>query len=433
MNTSDLDINNYSSKDLFDLFELERGKNYDDSILNTKFDKLSSRILSDNRIDYSQKMELIDFLKKGLNKLIYETETYEQDYKLTDGNFMPNLERNVVYPNKHFVIKQNKKKGLTGLINPLVKAKMTKLLNINTLFRKDYYNSSSTDFVFELPNTLNNVISLALETAEIANTSNTLSSKLKNNEFTIELVDADGNGTVTNRKRKTIIIQDGSYTGEALVDYLNTRVFDTDPDLRRCACMYNENNKKINFFTDPIFVTDISDGVVNANLSYKFNLDFNLADKSNRSIQMNLGWILGYRKQYYRYDDHYVQSDKTTPNISEGFNPEAPFKRKPNKYIYLSVDAFNNNHSQVILSPFEASAFNDTNILAKLMNNYGDNFNYMSGSFALGFTRNYFGPVNIRRLKIRLLDEMGRVLDLNNADYSLTLSVNQIYDLNRKE
>ena len=57
----------------------------------------------------------------------------------------------------------------------------------------------------------------------------------------------------------------------------------------------------------------------------------------------------------------------------------------------------------------------------------------MSGSFALGFTRNYFGPVNIRRLKIRLLDEMGRVLDLNNADYSLTLSVNQIYDLNRKE
>ena len=54
---------------------------------------------------------------------------------------------------------------------------MTKLLNINTLFRKDYYNNESTDFVFELPNTINNVISLALETAEIPNTENIFSSK----------------------------------------------------------------------------------------------------------------------------------------------------------------------------------------------------------------------------------------------------------------
>ena len=433
-NASDLEITNYSGKDLFELFELEKGKNYDDSILNSKFDQLSQRILGDNRIDYAQKMELIDFLKKALNKLIYETDTHNDDYKLTDGDFMPNLERNVVYPNKHFVIKQNPKKNLTSLINPLAKAKMTKLLNINTLFRKDYYSNASTDFVFELPNTINNVISLALETAEIPNTDNIFSSKLKNNEFTIELVDIHtASGGLSSRKRKTIQIQDGSYGGGAIVDYLNTQVFDTDPELRRCACMYNEYSKKINFFIDPDYITDISDGVVNANFTYKYNLDFNVNDKSNRDIQYNMGWLLGYRKQYYKYDDHYTVGTKTTPNLSEGFNADAPYNNKGNKYIYLSVDAFNNNHSQVILSPFESSAFNDTNILAKLQNRYGDNFNYESGSFTLGFTRNYFGPVNIRKLRIRLLDEMGRVLDLNNADYSFTLSVQQIYDLNRKE
>lgn len=433
MNTSDLNINNYSSKDLFDLFELEQGKNYDDSQLNTKFDKLSNRILSDGRIDYAQKMGLVDFLKKGLNKLIFETED-NHDYKLTDSDFMPNLERNVLYPNQHFVIKQNPKKNLTSKINPLMKTKMTKLLNINTMFRKDYYNNASTDFIFELPNTINNVISLALETAEIPNTQNVFSSKTKNNEFTIELVDVDAaNQTVVSKKRKTIQIQDGTYSGSELVDYLNTRVFDVDTDLRRCACLYNENTKKINFFTDPMYVSDISDGIVNASLEYKFNLDFNLNDSSKREIQYNMGWVMGYRKQYYAYDDYYVSASNTTATSCEGFNPESPFNRSGNKYIYLSVDAFNNNHSQVILSPFQASAFNDTNILAKLMNRYGDNFNYESGSFALGFTRNYFGPVNIRRLKVRLLDEMGRVLDLNNADYSFTLSVQQIYDLNRKE
>ena len=134
MNTSDLNINNYSSKDLFDLFELEQGKNYDDSQLNTKFDKLSNRILSDGRIDYAQKMGLVDFLKKGLNKLIFETED-NHDYKLTDSDFMPNLERNVLYPNQHFVIKQNPKKNLTSKINPLMKTKMTKLLNINANYQ----------------------------------------------------------------------------------------------------------------------------------------------------------------------------------------------------------------------------------------------------------------------------------------------------------
>jgi len=363
MNASDLEITNYSGKDLFELFELEKGKNYDDSILNSKFDQLSQRILGDNRIDYAQKMEVIDFLKKALNKLIYETDTHNDDYKLTDGDFMPNLERNVVYPNKHFVIKQNPKKNLTSLINPLAKAKMTKLLNINTLFRKDYYSNASTDFVFELPNTINNVISLALETAEIPNTENIFSSKAKNNEFTIELVDIHtASGGLSSRKRKTIQIQDGSYGGGAIVDYLNTRVFDTDPELRRCACMYNEHSKKINFFIDPDYITDISDGVVNANFTYKYNLDFNVNDKSNRDIQYNMGWLLGYRKQYYKYDDHYTVGAKTTPNLSEGFNADAPYNNKGNKYIYLSVDAFNNNHSQVILSPFESSAFNDTNI-----------------------------------------------------------------------
>ena len=42
--------------------------------------------------------------------------------------------------------------------------------------------------------------------------------------------------------------------------------------------------------------------------------------------------------------------------------------------------------------------------------------------------RIYFEPTDITRLHIVLYDEVGRVLDINNNDYSLTLEVEIIYD-----
>jgi len=43
--------------------------------------------------------------------------------------------------------------------------------------------------------------------------------------------------------------------------------------------------------------------------------------------------------------------------------------------------------------------------------------------------REYFGPVDISRLRIRIYDEYGRILDMNNADYSFCLTMKQIYNL----
>ena len=43
--------------------------------------------------------------------------------------------------------------------------------------------------------------------------------------------------------------------------------------------------------------------------------------------------------------------------------------------------------------------------------------------------RRYFGPVDIQRLRIRLLDERGRVLPMNNSNFSFCLDFKMIYDL----
>jgi hypothetical protein len=41
--------------------------------------------------------------------------------------------------------------------------------------------------------------------------------------------------------------------------------------------------------------------------------------------------------------------------------------------------------------------------------------------------RNYFGPVNIQRMSIKLVSHNGDVIDLNNTDWSFTFICEQLY------
>jgi hypothetical protein len=43
--------------------------------------------------------------------------------------------------------------------------------------------------------------------------------------------------------------------------------------------------------------------------------------------------------------------------------------------------------------------------------------------------RKYFGPVDIQTLQVRLLDEFGRVVDMQNVDFSFCLTFKLLYDL----
>ena len=43
------------------------------------------------------------------------------------------------------------------------------------------------------------------------------------------------------------------------------------------------------------------------------------------------------------------------------------------------------------------------------------------------YVRNYFGPVDIEKLRIQVIDEFGRVINLNNMDLSLSLTFVCLY------
>jgi hypothetical protein len=93
------------------------------------------------------------------------------------------------------------------------------------------------------------------------------------------------------------------------------------------------------------------------------------------------------------------------------------------------VDDYNNNVSDGFYGAFTASILNK-NILARITLQ-GSVFSVITQNNLLLVTtaRQYFGPVDIQKMQIQLLDEYGRILDLNNMDYSFCLSFQTIYDL----
>jgi len=423
MDNLNYDLDNYSQNDLCDMFDIKIDENFDKTLLNSNYNKMITNVKGEIHIPDSEKENILTFLDKAFKKLLEK----DAEYKLTEGNFMPNLEKNVIFSNENPVIKKEFKKELTSLINPIKTKYVTKLLNVNTLFRKNYYLQKSTDFIIDLPETLKNVTSITLSNTEIPNTIYSFSSDIGTNEFTVETYD----GNYTNKKTTTVRIKNGNYSAKELVDYLNTYIFSKDATLKRIACNYDNITKKISFFRD--MRKDVSGGIWNDTTLF-FNIDWRLKDRPNRSIQLNMGWILGFRKEYYSYDDDYVDISKVSFDKGEGFEAESCFQNlNGQRYIFLSVDDYNKNYSKMLFSPFEDSVINDNNIFAKI-NNDSDTFDYKSDAGGdYQFKRQYFGPVDLMKLRVRLLDEYGRVVSLNNADYSFTIKVEQLYNLNANE
>ena len=151
------------------------------------------------------------------------------------------------------------------------------------------------------------------------------------------------------------------------------------------------------------------------NYSINFQTDRFGNEDRQTPLPLKCGWIMGFREGYYENNVSY---------ISEGL-----IDLIGTKYIYLVVDDFNNNVSDGFYGAFTSSILNK-NILARI-SLQGSVFNILSQSnFILTTTpRQYFGPVDIQKLQIQLLDEYGRILNLNNMDYSFCLTFQTIYDL----
>lgn len=140
------------------------------------------------------------------------------------------------------------------------------------------------------------------------------------------------------------------------------------------------------------------------------------------NIQLYLGWQLGFRvAQYTQY--------KSLSCISE-----APCMITGPRYMYLCIDDGLKSAGNNFIAAFSQSTLSQDIItrinLANSMSSTGV-YKCTSDqglSNQLNRTREYFGPVTIKKLRFKLLDEYGRTLLFNNVDWSLSVVFEKLYD-----
>jgi len=415
----DLNIKNYKLNELVDMFDLPTS--YDKNIIEIKENNLRNFIMKNNEINTETKKKTLDFIIQAKNAIINslnnikknQLELTKQIYNLNDGK----LDKTDLIINDGHMIQSNKNTPFAnsfpnefypGTINPLKKKTLRQYLNVDTRFRENYYGTSSTNFLLSLPMQFNDVLSLQLNAIEIPTNFYVISKLTGNNFFTI----------IVNGESAVITIPDGNYTIKGMLNVLNESMFKFDNQFKGIIFQDNLSNGN---GTGQI-VVGINESYITSNFKptiESISLDFQ-ADKTgiqdrNTPLPLKFGWLLGFRNGYY---------ENSLVYISEGI----PDLTGP-KYIYLVVDDYNNNVNNGFYSVFNSSILNK-NILARI-SLQANVFNCLieNNLNIVTTPRQYFGPVNITNLQIQVLDEYGRILDLNNTDYSFCLTLQTSYDI----
>jgi hypothetical protein len=217
------------------------------------------------------------------------------------------------------------------------------------------------------------------------------------------------------------IIPDGSYTPNDLIDTINFVINKKTIDKSS-----NDPDYVFNFIKVELDITPNGSGTRRVTIGNNDSkdvtikqiiLDFNkniegLPDTTN--IFTKIGWNLGFTKPKYCGDTFYVAETVIEPT---------------SKYIYLAIDDFNNHANNHFVTAFNKSILS-TDVIGRIS---------IKGSYINSIIENdfnlvteprlYFGPVDIQRLRVRLFDEFGRVLSMNNSNYSFCLTLKLLYDL----
>jgi hypothetical protein len=428
MTDIDLEINNYEFDELLNLFSIPN--NFDKSnfnIVNEKLEKIkrvapkyydffyrASKIII-FIYDFNDQDILISSDIEGINKIIEKIRRIERFESYTTNDIIDKLDynylkrskemTNIRKPNIQEQIKTNHiynsfpNAVAPGSLNSIKRLTQFLNLNLNTCFRSNYYNSNPCDFLYNIPTEVKNVVSMRLASIEIPNAWYLFSTLKKNNTFVVEI---NNEGVTTSYD---IIIPDGNYDNSMLESYLNTTYF------YQSTTISDLNN--IKFSIDPFsFKSKFEIVGVHPDL---FCVTIIFYDNINDNFMNTFGWIIGFRLAKYK-------------NISTFIISEGLYDAGGDRYIYVSVEDYQYNTNSLNIVCFDQSIL-EKNIIAKIpMVNGKLSMIVDDNTSPLTKTRRYNGPVNIRNLHIKIMDQFGNIIDLNNMDYSFTLELEILYE-----
>jgi len=408
----DLNIDNYTKRELIEMFELP--PNFNRSIVEFKESKLRDTIVNNSQINKDTKIQTINFLTKAKNIILSENkpqnkqlqqkieEFYNNSYELKSSKLEDPSEHMIqIRPEKPY-LSSYPSEFFPGIINPIKKRTIRKNLNIDTRFRDNYYSTASSNFSIQLPLNIDNVLQMQLSAIELPTSYYVVTKQYNNNYFNI----------VVNGQNAVITIPDGNYTQTTIMDIINTQLSSAGAPFSFISFIVNLTNSTTG--SAQTIVGPNGTGVV-SQLELNFQYDRNGVEDRGTPLPLKLGWNLGFRNGIYSGVTNYVSEgivDLTGP-----------------RYFYLVVDDYNNNVNNNFYSAFNSSILNK-NILARI-SLQANQFNILEQNNLNIVTtpREYFGPINLYTINVQLLDEYGRIVDLNNMDYSFCLTLITVYDL----
>lgn len=364
-----------------------------------------------------------------------------------------------------------------GTINPNLKNTTIRTVMINSSYRQTilpYSNnpngpSSSTNFTCNLTDRLNDVIELKMYSIHLPITWYVIDENMGTNCFMIKDI---------NDVSIPIQVLSGNYTIESLKDAIQ-KAIDAAP-VSNLTIQYNATNGKIYF--------NYSSGSKTNSITLIFyNEQENICVPSEDSpcpssmmINNNLGWYLGFRNDAYTlnntndfyaeatYDlygtrnvylvlDDYNQnrlnkglvsisqneSSLSMPsyfsndlNCSISNNVEQPVQYLPSAprkitqaQLYTINEIIRNRDNRTktrTTAPTTTDIFAVIPIEREEGKSFGTQIVEFGGSLAQN-ARTYFGPVNIDRIGVRLVDDNGNTLNLNGSDWSFSITVESLY------
>ena len=367
------------------------------------------------RLDTQYIINQIAVIEKIDTENSINNNTNQRNISNNDNNtFVSQPQSQTVVNNKN-PIEVHPSKVNKGELNYLRRRTQSITVNLNTMFRDKYYVTDPCDFLYILPQTIKNVISLKLASIEIPNSWFLFNHKNKNNYFFIEF------HTSKEVKHFQIIIPNGNYNHKSLEEYLNNQYFylncEHDPIEDGYWLQYIKFNiHPITFHSSFELLYDNIDECIKNDPEFK--VVFKFFDSTNYKHPMNntFGWILGFRLA------NYILS-----NV-EKIISEALFDGGGDRYIYFSLNdyQFNNNGNNIVILQ---NNILDDHILAKIpMNNGKLSLIIDENANLINKKRIYNGPVDLNRLHIKIFDPFGNIIDLNKMDFSFSIELEILYE-----
>ena len=406
----DFNLKNYQKNELQEMFQLPT--DYNQELVDIQEKKLRENIVNNPSIDENIKSKTLVFLKEAKQMLITDLANfYNTRFDLKPIEIDADTNHDVQERKPTPFLNSYPSEFFPGIINPLKKRVSTKNLNIYTRFRENYYGSPSTNYHLNLPIKMNSVMTMQLSAFEMPTTFYNISKQYGNNFLTLTV--SDLNAIDTTPVSEVITIQDGNYTYETIVSYLNSILTNLGDPFDKLIFVINiMNTSGSGQMLVGVKANTAPSSII---FSLNFQADKNGKEDKNTPLPLKLGWTLGFRNGIYINNSTYVSE-----GVVDLLGP---------RYIYLVVDDYNNNVNNNFYSAFTSSILNN-NVLARISMNA--NFFDVLGQNNLSLIttpREYYGPVDIQKMNIQLLDEYGRILDINNMDYSFCLTFKTVYDI----